>query len=460
MTNLLAILFGLLTSFAFEPVALWPFALIGFSGLFWLLNKSNLTQRLFSAYLFGLTFLLTVQHWTSTYVGSIPWLILGFMQATFFILPALFIKRNHRYNQIVFALSVVLVELALRTIPFTGFGWSRVGFTQVDSPIAVLYPLGGAVLVTFYIGLISASRSLISFLLLILVLPLSLLIPPTVSFNQPVKIALVQGGVVNLGLDFNAIAKELFNRHLDQSINSIELNSVDLIIWPENSVDVDIGRNSDVLKKVIDFSRQTNTPLLISGVQKNNEGKLNQAFLFDPQLKQIYTKRYLTPFGEYIPLRSIAEKVSKYTSQVSDISAGTSDTILNIQSSKFQTLICYELIDDSLIRKVEHDFLVIQTNNATFGDTPQLDQQVNIARVRAAETSRYIPYVSTTGVTSFIGPKGEFISQVEKFEPATLFGQIEKAKGLTYAQKYGMYIEMIAIIWLLTLLLMRRRGRS
>ena len=64
MTNLLAILFGLLTSFAFEPVALWPFALIGFFGLFWLLNKSNLTQRLFSAYLFGLTFLLTVQHWT------------------------------------------------------------------------------------------------------------------------------------------------------------------------------------------------------------------------------------------------------------------------------------------------------------------------------------------------------------------------------------------------------------
>ena len=156
MTNLLAILFGLLTSFAFEPVALWPFALIGFSGLFWLLNKNNLTQRLLSAYLFGLTFLLTVQHWTSTYVGSIPWLILGFMQATFFILPALFFKRNHRYNQIVFALSVVLVELALRTIPFTGFGWSRVGFTQVDSPIAVLYPLGGAVLVTFYIGLISA----------------------------------------------------------------------------------------------------------------------------------------------------------------------------------------------------------------------------------------------------------------------------------------------------------------
>ena len=458
MAYLLSILFGLSTSFAFKPFSVWPFAIFGLAGLFWLLNKSYLYQRLLISYLFGLSFLLTVQHWTSTYVGSIPWLILGFIEATFFLFPALLIKRKHRYNQIIFALSIVLVELALRTIPFTGFGWSRVGFTQIDSLIASLYPLGGVVLVTFYIALLSTSRTAISFIFLALIPPLASLIPPTVSFSQPVRVALVQGGVVNLGLDFNSVAKELFTRHVDQSLRSITPGVVDLVIWPENSVDVDIGANSDVSKRIMNLSSQIKTPLLVSGVQKNTYGRQNQAILFDPQIKQIYTKRYLTPFGEYIPLRAIAEKVSKYTSQVNDISAGKVNTIFKIQDAKFQSLICYELIDDRLIRQVESDFLVIQTNNATFGDTPQLDQQLNIARVRAAEISRYQPYVSTTGVTSFIGPQGEIISQVQKFEPATLFGEVAKATGVTYAQKYGMYLEFIAIFGSIGLLLLRRKG--
>ena len=459
MAYLLSIVFGLSTSFAFKPFSVWPLAIIGLAGLFWLLNKSRLYQRLLISYLFGLSFLLMVQHWTSTYVGSFPWLILGLIEATFFLFPALLIKRRHRYNQIIFALSIVLVELALRTIPFTGFGWSRVGFTQIDSPIASLYPLGGVVLVTFYIALLSASRTAISFIFLALAPPIVSLIPPTVSFSEPVKVALVQGGVVNLGLDFNSVAKELFTRHLDQSMQSIAPGMVDLVIWPENSVDVDIGANTDVSTKIMNLSTRITTPMLISGVQKNIYGKQNQAILFDPQIKQIYTKRYLTPFGEYIPLRAIAEKVSKYASQVSDISAGEANTIFEIQDAKFQSLICYELINDQLIRQVESDFLVIQTNNATFGDTPQLDQQLNIARVRAAEISRYIPYVSTTGVTSFIGPQGEVISQVQKFNPATLFGEVGKATGVTYAQKYGMYLELIAIFGSISLLLLRRKGR-
>ena len=157
-------------------------------------------------------------------------------------------------------------------------------------------------------------------------------------------------------------------------------------------------------------------------------------------------------------MRAVAEKVSKYASQVSDISAGDKETIFKIGDARFQSLICYELIDDRLIRQVKSDFLVIQTNNATFGDTPQLDQQHNIARVRAAEISRYVPYVSTTGITSFIGPKGEVISQVKKFDPATLVGQVTKASGETYAQKYGMYLELIAIFGVIGLLLLRRKG--
>ena len=55
-------------------------------------------------------------------------------------------------------------------------------------------------------------------------------------------------------------------------------------------------------------------------------------------------------------------------------------------------------------------------------------------------------------------PQGEIISQVQKFEPATLFGEVAKATGVTYAQKYGRYLEFIAIFGSMGLLLLRRKG--
>jgi apolipoprotein N-acyltransferase len=78
--------------------------------------------------------------------------------------------------------------------------------------------------------------------------------------------------------------------------------------------------------------------------------------------------------------------------------------------------------------------------------------------VRAAESGRYIPYVSTTGVTTLIDNRGNIIKDLPKFESATLFGEIEKVNGSTFTQVFGKYLEAIAIIWLLVILALRRRG--
>jgi len=457
MQYFLSLIFGLITASAFEPNGFWPSALIGLGGWYYLLLTENLRLRIYISYLYGLALLLTVQHWTGIYVGNTPWIVLCAVQAIFFIIPAYFVSKKKRYNQFSFAASYVLVELLLRTIPFTGFGWSRISFTQVDSPLSALYPLGGVVLVAFMSAAISATRSLVTGLVLLaIVLLSSILTTPVVDIGKA-KIALVQGGVTNLGLDFNSTPQEVFKRHLLQTTKSVKKEEVDLIVWPENAVDIDINTTPGIASQVTDLSKSLQTPILIGGVTKSLTGPQNQSILFNPDKQQVYTKRYLTPFGEYLPLRSLSTKFSKYAGEITDFSAGKNDLLFQVNGLNFQTQICYEIINDSFRDHVKSDFLIVQTNNATFGDTAQLDQELNIARIRALETGREVAYVSTTGITSFIDQKGKIRKSVPRFIPATLIDEVKIVKGQTYTQKYGRYLEGLSIILLLLIMVARRR---
>jgi apolipoprotein N-acyltransferase len=459
MRYLAAIFFSAMASLSFEPYGIWPLAFVGLAGWFTLLTKSGLKYRIYLSYLFGACLLLLNQHWTGVYVGNLPWLILSLSQALIFIVPAFFVTQGSKYSQYLFALSYVLTELLLRTVPFTGFGWTRLSFTQVDSPLAGLYPIGGVALVALLLALISSARKFKSLVISALIPAICWFIPANVENEEPVSIALVQGGVVNLGLDFNSKPQEVFKRHLDQTISSITPNEVGLIVWPENAVDVDVNTNPQVNDAIKNLSFMLQTPILIGAVTKSIGGLKNQSILYNSDKAQFYTKRYLTPFGEYLPLRSVAEKVSKYSVQVTDFKAGSQNTIFDVNGNKFNTLICYELINDSFVSEFKNDFLVVQTNNATFGHTNQLDQQLNIAKVRALESARDIAYVSTTGITSFISANGKILGSLDKFKPATLEGQVNATHGLTYRQSFGHLVEPLAMIVLLGLLLLRvRRG--
>jgi apolipoprotein N-acyltransferase len=180
--------------------------------------------------------------------------------------------------------------------------------------------------------------------------------------------------------------------------------------------------------------------------------------LFNSDIESVYTKRYLTPFGEYIPLRNLVSKFSNLAVSVSDFSAGSERVIFKTENSSFETLICYELLNDVYRDELNSDILVVQTNNATFGDTAQLAQLRNIAQVRALETSREIAYVSTTGITSFIDSKGKIKSEIPKFSPGVLIDDIQLVQGKTMAAKLRFYPEVAAFILLLFLLIRRRRN--
>jgi len=184
---------------------------------------------------------------------------------------------------------------------------------------------------------------------------------------------------------------------------------------------------------------------LVGGISRVSGDLQNISVLFDPEVQDIYVKRYLTPFGEYIPLRSLVQKFSSLTSNVDDFSAGNRSNLMKIANLDAQIFICYELLNDSFKNQINSDFLVVQTNNATFGDTAQLDQELQIAKVRALESGREIAYVSTTGVTSFIDRNGQIKSELSKFKSDVLIGAVSTYSDRQINQKMGFAPEIIAI---------------
>jgi apolipoprotein N-acyltransferase len=332
-----------------------------------------------------------------------------------------------------YPLIYILLEEVRNRFPFGGFGWVRIAFTQADAPYAKVAAIGGAsalsaavvliALVIFYVS--NRKISLIPLLPFLIVL-----IPVSTTSVGSTNILMIQGNVPQLGLDFNSRAKAVFNNHFERTQLEIEKNpNVDFILWPENSVDVDPFLNSDV-KKSLDSIKQ---PLIIGAIVNKGNTLLNTSILWGGELPETYIKQHLTPFGEYIPLRSLARIVSPLVDEVEDFSPGDSGKTFEIGAIKVAPVICYELIDDALLEKAAQNsnILAVQTNSATFGMSAESAQQLSITRIRAIEHGRNIASVSTTGYSAIIDSSGKILQQTSMGTADSIRAEVDLIEGLT-----------------------------
>lgn len=137
-------------------------------------------------------------------------------------------------------------------------------------------------------------------------------------------------------------------------------------------------------------------------------------------------KQHLTPFGEYIPLRSIAAKISPLVDRVNDFSPGAKGMVFEIGAARIAPIICFELIDDQILHAAakSSNLFVVQTNSATFGKSAESAQQLSITRVRAIEHSRNVLSVSTTGYSAVIDYKGRVVQQTSMATAEHLYAKV------------------------------------
>ena len=404
-------------------------------------------RRALSAFVFAFTFNAVLLHWTSTYVGSTPWIILTFGLSLLY-LP---LARVGRWGIAAYPLIFVVLEEVRNRFPFGGFGWARVAYSQPDAPYAAIASRGGAISLSAITILLAGFVYFVlnKKLKLVFIVPLLILfIPSNIATINQTSVLMIQGNVPELGLDFNARAKQVFNNHVSQTkIALSEKRKVDFIVWPENAVDVDPYTNKDVYEELESFDK----PLIIGAIVGKGEKLFNTSILWGDKTQDIYFKQHLTPFGEYIPLRSIAKKISPLVNQINDFSPGNGQKVFTIGQARVAPVICFELLDDEILAEAakSSNLLVVQTNSATFGTSAESAQQLSITRIRAIEHSRNVVSVSTTGISAVIDFTGKILNQTNMGTAEHVFAEVGLIEQSSPRDRFGDWAGVFTLIWLL-----------
>ena len=452
-----------LFAFSFEPIGLWFLAPISYAIFLKTCQKGVHVYR--SAFLFGFISSAITLWWAGKYVGLVPLAFLALLHGLFYL--PLGLLARYTTNILWFIPALLAIEQVRTYFPFGGFSWMRIAFSQADAPYASVISIGGALLLSAWVLVISAVianfRKVFVFpLLLILVLPL--LLNNTHSSQEKISFMGIQGNTPSVGLTFNDRAEAVFNLHVTET-KKLSAGAADVIIWPENAIDVDPYANTRVQGAIESLTATLKTPLITGAITRQGGQLENVSLMYNEsgEVVSYYSKQYLTPFGEFIPLRPLARIVSPYVDDVVDFKVGDRTENHLINSFNLAPVICYELLSDSLVASAARgsDALVVQTNSATFANTSESAQQLNITRLRAIENSREIASVSTIGISAHIGLNGEILSRTQENVSAQLAGDLQANTKRTISNSLGglapVLVLLLSLLFPISLRIVRSR---
>ncbi|MGY2003757.1 apolipoprotein N-acyltransferase [Blastococcus sp. SYSU DS1024] len=472
---------GLAMFLAFPGYDLTALAVLGPAALAVAVHGRSVRTGLWLGLVTGLTFFVALLSWTGIYVGAVPWLALAISQALFVaVLGGLTALTSRLPAWPLWAAALwVAVEAGRGRFPFGGFPWGRLGLSQTEGPFLAFAAYGGVPLVGFAVALTGtllaaaalalararstagttargrrrAAAALAGALTVPLVGGLAWLPLPGGSLTAggpTATVAVIQGDVPRAGLDFNAQRRAVLDNHVEQTLRLAEDVAAgreprpDVVLWPENSSDIDPYRNADAAAQIQRAADAVGAPVLVGAVV-NGPGEFisNTAIVWSPEggPGDTYVKRHPVPFAEYVPARDFFRFFSDKVDLVRrDFAAGDEVGVLDIGGVRLGDLICFEVVYDGLVRDVVDGgagMLVVQTNNATFGYTDESAQQLAMSRVRAVEFGRTVAVAATSGISAIVAPDGSVVRSSELFEPAVFVAEVAQRDGRTVAQRLG-----------------------
>lgn len=483
-----AVVAGLLLCASFPPFDLWYLSFPALALLAWVLADERTTPAGGFGYgmLTGLVFYVLLLPWISNFVGPAPWLMLSALEAFFtgvFGLTAVVVRRLPAWP-LWFAALWVAAEWLKSTVPFGGFPWGVVAFSQTDGPLLPLAQLGGAPLVSFAVALIGFSLTAIVLeavrhwrhdhrtgaaappevfipgICIALVLVLTGLAWPHVrkagagsGDNPAINVAAVQGNVPRLGLDFNAQRRAVLDNHvhetkqLAEDVRAGRAPQPQVVIWPENSSDIDPLVNADAAELISAASSAIHAPILVGTVlaapdyTPEHPVTTNSVIVWDGANGpgERHDKAIVQPFGEYLPWRSFFRLLSSYADRAGYFVPGHGSGVVTAAGVPIGVTTCWEVIFDRAARQSVlggAQLLAVPANNATF-DEPMSVQQLAFARLRAVEHDRYVVVAGTTGISAVIAPDGHVLDRTEFFQPGYLDRQVRLKTDLTLATRWG-----------------------
>jgi apolipoprotein N-acyltransferase len=253
-----------------------------------------------------------------------------------------------------------------------------------------------------------------------------------VPASSGIRVALVQAGVDHVGIgsgDRRAVMRRL------AELTTAELRSTDveLIIWPENAVDVDPYHDAEARATVAEASLAAGVPILFGALLESAEGRRNVSALQDgPHLNTVYVKQRLVPFGEVLPARDLLTRYTDRTRHLPiDFVPGAGPGAVSAGGLRLGIVICFEVADEGLVEAALRSgavALIVQTNNATYAGLGQSEQQLRIAQYRAKSLRVPVFVISTNGPTAVIDVNGRIVRRIDEGGVGVLTADLPAAR--------------------------------
>ncbi|MFD3416653.1 apolipoprotein N-acyltransferase [Streptomyces decoyicus] len=497
----LAAVFGIALGLAFPPYDLWPLSLVAVAALSLLTRGRTARQGAWTGFAFGLPFFLVLLKWLHV-VGWDAVFGLSVAEAFFAALLGAGLAVTSRLpgGPLWAACLWVAEEWARDRLPFGGFPWGRLAFANTGSPFTPIAALGGAPLVTFAVALAGALfaacaatlwglrgngslrravPALEAFGLAAAVTLAGLAVPVPTKADDTVDIAVVQGNVQQPGMDFLGRPMRITDNHatatekLAADVKAGRAKKPDLVIWPENSSDLDPYQYPQAYDRIDEAVKAIGVPVLVGALVDHPTKKgyvYNEGIVWDPKKGPgaSYTKQHPVPFGEYVPFREQLSKIiTRFQRVPRDFYPGDHTGVLHVGPARLGDVICFEVAYDQIV----HDTvdagaraLVIQTNNATYGRSGQPEQQLAMSKLRAVEHGRAVVTAATSGISAVVAPDGRITHQIPEFTQGVVSARIPLRDESTIADRVGAAPEwVLAIVGLLSCaaaVVVGRRGRT
>jgi apolipoprotein N-acyltransferase len=470
--GVMAFVAGLLVAAALPPWGIWPLAFFGIALFETSLGEhASGRERLARGWVFGAAWLLPGMAWM--WFLTIP----GYIVAVAFFaalhaLAALVAPRG-RWRVVGRPAAHTLAEAIRFCFPFGGVPLASLPIGQAAGPFAGTVRIGGAILLTwfvFQIGFALAGPSpfvpalarqrganpkgdwlgVTAFLVALAVWLLSPLADARAGDGKQagLRVAAVQGGGPQGTHAIHTNARDVFDRHI-AATRTIAAGAVDMVVWPENVIDVASFADSEELTEVIAEAKRIGAPFVV-GVTEDADGGsrfLNAQVVVTPdgQIASRYEKVRRVPFGEYMPLRGLLHALGAPTDLVPrDAVAGKGPAVLSAPAPwgtvRFGVVISWEVFFGGRVNEgVVHggEFIINPTNGSSYTWTILQSQQVASSRLRALEQHRWLVQVAPTGFSAFVSPEGDVFQRTGVSETKVITREITMYGGRSLYSRTG-----------------------
>ena len=470
LRTLLAFVAGVALSLSSAPVGVFWVLPVAVAAYFVILAGMTPRRAWLPGLAFGVGYCYVLMWWMRE-VDLYAWMALSGLEALFYGLlgAAVPILRRLPGWPLWVAVAWTAMEVLRSGWPFSGMPWGRLAFAVVDTPVAPALAYVGATGVSFLLALAAAS---IAALVLrdaqrlvasaALVAAAAVLLAPALqpwesAPDRTIRVASVQGDVPGDGTDVLADFRQVTDNHvlatidLAADVEAGERPRPDFVLWPENSTAVDPFRDAQTRTGIQTASAAIGVPILVGAMVDAGPGHvMNQGIVWDPVLGagDRYTKRHPVPFGEYIPWRNVfGDSFGKLDMIPRDMLSGTRLEPVRVAGALVADAICFDVAyDDGLYDQVDHgaQLVVVQTSNAMFIHTAQIEQQFEISRVRAIELGRSLVVASVNGRTGIIGPDGDVVVSADPRTTAVVDAEVPLDSSITPGTRVGHLVGRIA----------------